>query len=155
MLKAMLGTDKNPGQFLIRLALGVVMLPHGAQKVLGWFGGPGYATTLAQFVALGFPRWAVLLLMLTELGGGFFLLIGLLTRLWALAIGGAMVLCLWLNHVQHGFFMNWSGQQAGEGIEFHILLLAISLALALGGGGALSLDRRLAASRGRASSLSF
>lgn len=155
MLKAMLNTENNPAQMMIRLALGAVMLPHGAQKVLGWFGGSGYAGTLSQFLSLGFPRWAVIMLMVTELGGALFLVAGFLTRLWALAIGVAMALCLQMYHVQHGFFMNWGGQQGGEGFEFHILLLAIAMALVFGGGGALSVDRKLAGAQRRSGGLSF
>lgn len=149
MVKTLAATDSSPAQFLIRLALGVVIFPHGAQKVFGWFGGPGYAATVTAFSALGFPFWAIILLMVTEVCGSLLLVLGLFTRVWALAIGTAIAICLKMNHLQHGFFMNWFGQQQGEGYEYHILVLGIALALVLRGGGMLSMDRVLARDRRR------
>lgn len=149
MVKALLATDNSPAQLLIRLALGVVIFPHGAQKVLGWFGGPGYGATVTAFSAMGFPLWAIILLMVSEFGGSLFLVLGLYTRVWALAIGTAIAICLKMNHLQNGFFMNWAGQQRGEGFEYHILVLGIALALVVRGGGMLSLDRVLAKDRRR------
>jgi putative oxidoreductase len=149
MVKTLAATDNSPAQLLIRLALGVVIFPHGAQKVFGWFGGPGYGATVTAFSALGFPLWAILLLMVTEAGGSLLLVLGVFTRIWALAIGAAIAICLKMNHLQYGFFMNWLGQQQGEGYEYHILILGIALALVFRGGGMLSLDRVLARDRRR------
>ncbi len=149
MVKALVATDNSPAQLLIRLVLGVVIFPHGAQKVFGWFGGPGYAATVTAFSAMGFPFWAIIMLMVSELGGSLLLVLGLYTRIWALTIGTAIAICLKMNHLQHGFFMNWFGQQQGEGYEYHILVLGIALALVLQGGGMLSLDRVLARDRRR------
>jgi putative oxidoreductase len=136
-------TSNSPAQLFIRLALAVVMFPHGAQKVFGWFGGPGFAKTLQTFSGMGFPAWSTVLLMITETLGPLFLAFGLLTRLWALAIGTSITICMSLYHVQHGFFMNWFGKQQGEGIEYHILVIGIALALVVSGGGMLSVDRYL------------
>ena len=149
MVKILAATDNSPAQFLIRLALGVVIFPHGMQKVFGWFGGPGYSATVTTFSAMGFPLWAILLLMVSEVLGSLLLVFGLLTRVWALAIGAAIAICLKMNHLQYGFFMNWFGQQQGEGYEYHILVLGIALALVFRGGGMLSLDRVLARDRRR------
>ena len=149
MVKALLATDNSPAQLFIRLALGAVIFPHGAQKVLGWFGGPGYGATVTAFSAMGFSHWAIILLMVSELGGSLFLVLGLYTRVWALAIGTAIAVCMQMNHLQHGFFMNWFGQQQGEGFEYHLLVLGIALALVVRGGGMLSLDRVLARDRRR------
>ncbi|MFA7348626.1 MAG: DoxX family membrane protein, partial [Desulfurivibrionaceae bacterium] len=77
MLKLLAATDNSPAQFLIRLALGVVIFPHGMQKVLGWFGGPGYSATVTAFSAMGFPLWAILLLMVSEVFGSLLLVLGL------------------------------------------------------------------------------
>ena len=136
-------TSNSPAQLFIRLALAVVMFPHGAQKVFGWFGGPGFAKTLQTFSGMGFPAWSTVLLTITETLGPLFLAFGLLTRLWALAIGTSITICMSLYHVQHGFFMNWFGKQQGEGIEYHILVIGIALALVVSGGGMLSVDRYL------------
>jgi putative oxidoreductase len=119
------------------------MFPHGAQKVLGWFGGPGYDKTLEMFAKLQFPEYAVILLMISEFAGSICLIAGLFTRIFALAIGTSMTICAAMNHVQNGFFMNWMGNQKGEGFEFHILVAGIALALVVKGGGAFSADRRL------------
>ena len=137
-------TSNNSAQLIIRLALAVVIFPHGAQKVFGWFGGPGFSKTLEVFSSMGFPTWSTVLLMITETLGSLFLAFGVLTRLWALAIGTSITICMSMNHVQHGFFMNWLGKQQGEGIEYHILVIGICLALVVSGGGMLSADRHLA-----------
>lgn len=143
MFKKFLKTDNSPAQLFIRLALGVVMFPHGAQKVLGWFGGPGFTKTLQVFAGMGFPDWSVVALMGVESLGAVLLVFGFLTRLWAIGIGASLTLCMFLSHVQHGFFMNWFGQQQGEGFEYHLLVIGICLALLIKGGGALSVDRKL------------
>jgi putative oxidoreductase len=143
MFREFLKTDNSPAQLFIRLALGVVMFPHGAQKVLGWFGGPGITKTLQAFAGMGFPAWSVVVLMGIEFLGSALLVFGFLTRLWAVGIGAGITICMFLNHVQNGFFMNWLGQQKGEGFEYHILVIGICLALLIRGGGALSVDRSL------------
>jgi putative oxidoreductase len=141
MFKAFLRTDNSPAQLFIRIALGVVILPHGAQKVLGWFGGPGIEKTLQAFAAMGFPTWATGCLMVLETLGAVMLILGFMTRLWALGFGVTLSLCMYLNHLQHGFFMNWFGTQKGEGFEYHLLVIGICLALLLRGGGMISVDR--------------
>ncbi|MBP1741978.1 MAG: hypothetical protein H6Q48_4271 [Deltaproteobacteria bacterium] len=143
MFNEFLRTDNSPAQLFIRVALGVVMFPHGAQKVLGWFGGPGITKTLQAFAGMGFPQWSVVALMGVESLGAMLLVFGFLTRLWAIGIGASITICMFLSHVQHGFFMNWFGQQQGEGFEYHLLVIGICVALLLKGGGALSMDRKL------------
>lgn len=143
MAHLLLRSNDSPAQMIIRLALGIVMVPHGAQKILGWFGGLGFEKTLQAFSQMGFPVWMTVLLMLIESLGALLLIAGFLTRLMALGIGTAMAVCMLKYHVAHGFFMNWFNQQKGEGIEFHILVLGITLALFIKGGGMLSVDRYL------------
>jgi putative oxidoreductase len=144
MLKALFRTDGSKGTIFLRLALGVVMFPHGAQKVLGLFGGPGYEKTLAMFATTThFPVYAIILLMITEFAGSICLIAGFCTRVFALATGTSMAICAYMNHLQNGFFMNWMGNQKGEGFEFHILVVGIALALVVKGGGAFSIDRRI------------
>jgi putative oxidoreductase len=144
MFKQIVSTDNSPAQLFIRLALGVVMVPHGFQKVFGWFGGMGFDKTIHAFAGMGFPAYATVILMLVESLGALLLIAGFLTRVWALGIGMAMTVCMFMNHVQHGFFMNWFNQQKGEGFEYHVLVLGITLALLIKGGGMLSVDRALA-----------
>lgn len=145
MLKALVRTDNNKASIFLRLALGIVMFPHGAQKVLGLFGGSGYEKTVEMFTTkMHFPVYAVILLMITEFLGSLCLISGFFTRVFALAIGFAMAVCAYGNHLQNGFFMNWMGIQKGEGFEFHILVVGIAFALAVKGGGAFSIDRIIA-----------
>jgi putative oxidoreductase len=150
MFKALLKTSASPALLVIRLALGIVIFAHGAQKVLGWFGGAGYAQTVEIFTKkLMFPEWIVLLLMTIEFLGSLGLIMGLLTRLSALGIGIAMTACANLYHAQNGFFMNWYGQQQGEGIEYHILVLGMCLALLVQGGGSWAADSVIFRGRSR------
>jgi len=143
MFKAFLRTDNSPAQLFTRIALGAVILPHGAQKVFGWFGGQGMEKTLQAFAAMGFPTWATGCLMVVETLGAVLLILGFITRLWALGIGVSISICMYLNHLQHGFFMNWFGAQKGEGFEYHLLVIGICVALLIRGGGMISVDRGL------------
>jgi putative oxidoreductase len=126
---------------VLRLGLGVVMLPHGLQKTLGLFGGPGFGAAL-QFLsnAAHLPTYVAVLPILAESLGALLLIVGLLTRLAAFAIAVDMLVAALLVHVPNGFFMNWTGQQKGEGFEYHILAIAIGLALVIAGAGRYSLD---------------
>jgi putative oxidoreductase len=134
----------------IRLALGIVVFAHGAQKVLGWFGGAGFGKTIEIFtMQLGYPLWIVLLLMFIEFGGSIGLMLGLMTRLSALGIAASMIVCAYQSHIQNGFFMNWFGQQAGEGVEYHLLVLGMCFALMAQGGGNMAMDRALPHTRRR------
>ncbi len=141
-------TDNDISSLLLRLILGVVFFPHGAQKALGWFGGHGFSGTLQFFTqGMGIPYSLALLVIAAEFFGSLALIAGFLTRMAALGILSVMLGAIYNVHWQHGFFMNWSGQQAGEGFEYHLLAIGISLALMIRGGGAASIDRAIAANR--------
>lgn len=143
-----LATDQSWTQLVLRLALGLVMLPHGAQKVLGWFGGPGFSATLASFTEkMHLPAPLAILVILVESAGALGLVLGLLTRLCALGVLCDMVGAVLLVHWPNGFFMNWMGTQAGEGFEYHLLAIGIALALVLRGGGRWSADLALCGTR--------
>lgn len=130
---------------LLRLTLAVVMFPHGAQKVLGWFGGAGFTQTLQSFTQRqGIPVVFAILAMAAEFLGPLGLAIGLLTRVAAFGIACEMGVAIALVHAPNGFFMNWSGTQRGEGFEYHLLVLGMALALMIRGAGAWSLDGVLA-----------
>ena len=129
----------------VRLILGLVFLAHGCQKVLGWFGGEGYAQTINYFTQhLGIPEALAGIAVWTEFAGGIALIIGFITRVAALAVGIEMIEAAAMVHVQNGFFMNWFGTQRGEGFEFHLLVLALSATLVAKGAGAFSVDRAVA-----------
>lgn len=137
--------------FVQRIALALVMLPHGAQKLLGWFGGYGFSGTMGFFTdTMHIPAPVALLVILGESIGAVTLALGLGTRLSAFGISAIMLGAMLTSHAQHGFFMNWFGNQQGEGIEFHLLALALALPLVIWGGGRHAVDslvqRRLGAS---------
>jgi putative oxidoreductase len=139
-------TSGSVGPLVLRVFLAVMMFPHGAQKVLGWFGGAGFTSSMAFFTGkMGIPAVFACLAILTEFLGPIALLFGFLTRVAAVAIGFDMLVASILVHIHFGFFMNWSGKQKGEGIEFDLLLWAIALALIIQGAGAFSLDRVISA----------
>jgi len=137
-------TDGTVVPLILRLTLAVVIFPHGAQKVLGWFGGHGFKGTLAFFKSQGIPAPLALLVFAAEFLGPIGLALGLLTRLAAFGIACVMLGAMLTVHKQHGFFMNWFGNQQGEGFEYHLLALGFALALIVGGAGVWSLDAYLA-----------
>jgi putative oxidoreductase len=127
---------------ILRITLGVVMFPHGAQKLLGWFGGQGFYATLNGFAAnLHIPVALTLLVIAAESFGSIGLILGCFTRLGAFGILCNMTGAIFLVHLPNGFFMNWFGKQKGEGFEYHLLAIAIAAALLLAGGGRYSVDR--------------
>jgi putative oxidoreductase len=136
----LLETDGTLVPFILRLTLAVVMFPHGAQKVLGWFGGHGLSGTIGYFKSQGVPVPLALLAIAAEFLGPFGLLAGLLTRVAAFGIACVMLVAILTVHAKVGFFMNWFGTQKGEGLEYHLLALGIALALILGGAGLWSID---------------
>jgi putative oxidoreductase len=143
LLLRTLATTANGSGTLARLVLAAVMFPHGAQKLLGWFGGYGFAGTLGFLTGkIGMPKPLAASVILIEFFAPLFLLVGLGTRLAALGIGAIMIGAIATVHAPNGFFMNWSGSQAGEGFEYHLLALALVGVLLLQGAGRLSLDRR-------------
>ena len=139
-----LQTSDHGTGLILRLTLAAVMFPHGAQKALGWFGGYGFSGTLSFFTdSVGLPWLLGFGIIALELLGPLFLLAGLATRALALGFVGLMIGAIVTTHAAHGFFMNWFGAQAGEGFEYHLLVIGIALALALGGAGRASVDRWL------------
>jgi putative oxidoreductase len=144
-------TDRSVTLLFQRLVLALVMLPHGAQKTLGWFGGHGFEGTMGFFTGtLGLPAALALLVILGESLGALALLAGGFTRLAAFGIAATMVGAVAMAHLANGFFMNWSGQQAGEGFEYHLLALALAVPLVVRGGGLFAVDSWLARWFGRA-----
>lgn len=144
MLKKLFQTDNDIATFILRILLGIVFFPHGMQKLFGWFGGYGFSASLDAFTKMGIPAFFAFLAIIAEGFGWLGLITGLLTRVAAFAIAVEMVVAALMMHVQNGFFMNWFGNQKGEGIEYHILVVAIGLALMIRGGGRWSIDHAIA-----------
>ena len=144
-MKAFFQTDESWTGLILRLTLGLVMLPHGAQKLLGLFGGFGFDGTLGFFTEkMGIPWIIAFLIIMGESFGSLGLIVGFLTRFSAASIGVIMLGAITLVHWPNGFFMNWFGKQAGEGYEYHLLVLGIAIALTILGAGRWSVDQQIA-----------
>ena len=145
MLKKLFQTNDEAAMLILRLLFGLVFFPHGMQKLLGWFGGYGFAGTFDMFTTkMGIPAVFAFLAIIAEGLGPLGLITGLLTRVAAFGIAVEMAVAVYLLHWQNGFFMNWFGNQKGEGFEYHILVIAIAIVLIIKGGGKWSADRAIA-----------
>ena len=146
MLSKIIRTEQDKVATFLRITLGAVMFPHGAQKMLGWFGGYGLEGTMNFFtIQMGIPAFFAFLAILAEFAGALGLITGLLTRVAALGIASVMIVAILTAHLSNGFFMNWYGNQKGEGFEYHLLALGIAFAVLVKGGGAYSFDSKLSA----------
>ncbi|EPG66948.1 DoxX family protein [Leptospira wolffii] len=144
MLETLLATSNDIAPLVLRLTLGLVIFPHGAQKLLGWFGGYGFKGTYGYFTqSAGLPGIIAFLVIIGESLGSVALILGLVTRFSAISIGIIMLGAALLVHKEHGFFINWFGAQKGEGYEFHLLAVGAAITLGITGGGAYSLDQIL------------
>lgn len=139
-------TNNGWDSLILRVGLGAVIFPHGAQKLLGWYGGFGFAGTMGFFTEQMHLPWLVaFLVIMGESLGSLGLIAGFLTRFTALSLAVIMVGAVVTTHLPNGFFMNWFGKQAGEGFEYHLLVITMSVVLLITGAGRWSVDRRIAA----------
>jgi putative oxidoreductase len=144
MIRKLIATDNDSATAMVRLVLGVIFFAHGAQKMLGWFGGYGFTGTMGFFTGvLHIPAVFAFLAIAAEFFGGLGLIFGLFTRVASLGVFCNMIVAIAMVHGRFGFWMNWTGAQKGEGYEYHLLLLAASAFLMIRGAGAASLDRLL------------
>jgi putative oxidoreductase len=145
MLEKWFVGKENWAPLPMRVSLGVIFFAHGAQKVLGWFGGYGWHGTMQYFTqTLGIPAPLAAVAFLTELLGSLALLLGFGTRWAALLLTGEMTVAALKVHLAHGFFLNWiNAPNAGHGIEYNLALIGATLALVITGSGRLSLDATL------------
>lgn len=142
-LRSFVATGDSFAPTFLRLALGIMMFPHGAQKLLGWFGGFGFAGSMNYFTGTVGTPWLVgFLVILGEFFGPVLLILGLGTRFAATCLAIIMLGAAWQLRA-NGFFMNWFGNQKGEGIELFILVIGIAVSLVVSGGGKWSLDSAL------------
>jgi putative oxidoreductase len=147
MLAYLFHTSPDWIETLIRITLGVVFFAHGAQKLLGWFGGAGFRDTMRtmhQFLRLPIPL--AFLAIATEFFGGAGLIVGLLSRVAALGIAVTMVVAIFMVNGRYGLFLNWFGDRKAHGFEYHLLVIALAAVIIARGSGSLSLDRLLYAS---------
>lgn len=147
MFRKLLSTSNDPTLTLLRLTAGVVFFAHGAQKMLGWFGGYGFHGTMGFFTQeMHIPAVLALLAICAEFFGGLGLIVGFLSRIAAFGVLCNMVTAVLLIHHNYGLFMNWGGDQKGEGFEYHLLAIAVMLAIIIKGAGAYSVDYMLSRS---------
>jgi putative oxidoreductase len=139
-LARLMRTTPDPLLLVARVVLGVVMFAHGSQKVFGLFGGGGLDGAYAFFAGFGIPSWLATLGIIAEFGGAIALLLGVLGRVAAAGLIVNMLVAVTVVHGRFGFFMNWGGQQGGEGIEFHLITIALLLTILVRGSGPLSID---------------
>lgn len=143
MLDKFFATRDDLGLLVARLALGIVILPHGLQKTLGLFGGAGFSGTMGFFTQQGIPSVIAFLIIIAESFGALGLIVGFLSRLAAFGISLVMLGAIFMVHLPNGFFMNWFGTKQGEGFEFHIIAIGLGLVVLIGGGGTWSVDKLL------------
>lgn len=143
MLRRLMLTDDDISRAIVRLFLGLVIFPHGAQKMLGWFGGGGFSGTMQGMTGMGLPAVIVFLVIVIEFFGSLGLIVGFLGRVAAFGVLCVMLGAIFTAHLQNGFFMNWMGNQKGEGFEYHLLAIGMALAVIAKGSGAYSVDRSI------------
>lgn len=144
MLRKIVNTDNDFTLTVIRLVLGLIFLAHGGQKTLGWFHGQSFGATMTMFTqGMGIPAPLAFLAIMAEFAGGIGLIVGFLGRIASVGIICNMLVAIFMVHNKFGFFMNWFGNQQGEGYEYHLLAIALAFVILVKGCGALSIDRAL------------
>ena len=142
LVQKLLRTHPNIGFSSARLTLGLVIFPHGAQKLLGLFDGYGYAATMESFTGqMGLPSIVPFSVIMIEFFGSICLILGLFSRFWALSLIGMFMGIIFTTQLEHGFFMNWFGNQAGEGYEYSLLVIGLALTILVNGSGKWSIDQ--------------
>ncbi len=144
MKERLFKTDNSWTPFIGRVLLAIVIFPHGAQKLFGWFGGYGFTGTMGYFTdSVGLPWIIGFIVIMMESLGAIALLLGVATRLMAIGYTILAMGIVFTSHIQYGFFMNWFGNQGGEGFEYFLLWIGLTVSLIFSGGGRVSLDRYL------------
>jgi len=140
-MEILFATEPLFSLLIVRVVLGVIFFAHSAQKVLGWYGGPGLQKTVGYFTSMGMPAPLAYLVCFIEFLSGIGLVVGFLARLCGLGVAVVMIGAMATVHWQHGFFLNIELKPGkGHGIEYNLALLAMGLAVLISGAGALSID---------------
>ena len=138
-------TNNDWTGLVTRLSIGLILFPHGAQKMLGIFGGYGFSGTMGFFTGTMHLPWLIgFLVILIEFIGSLSLIAGFASRLWSALVIIEMLGAVVTTHLKNGFFMNWAGTQKGEGYEFHLLIIGLALATLINGSGKFSADEKIA-----------
>jgi putative oxidoreductase len=136
-----LHTNESLAAMIVRIVSGIILFPHGAQKLLGWFGGYGFSGTMDYFTGTaGLPWLIAFLVIIIEFFGALALIFGFATRIVAAGVISLFAGIIFTSHLQNGFFMNWYGNLKGEGYEYHLLVIGMAIALLVSGAGRWSVD---------------
>lgn len=142
MRQKIFNTNNDWTGLVTRLTIGLIIFPHGAQKVFGWFGGPGFTNEMKFLTETLQLTWLIaFLVIIIEFFGAISLIIGFASRLWCIAMIILFTGIIFTEHASNGFFMNWFGTQKGEGYEYHLLVIGLSLSTLINGSGKYSIDR--------------
>lgn len=129
---------------ITRLTLGIVLFPHGAQKLLGIWGGYGFNGTMGFLTdTMNLPWLIAFVVIVIEFFGSLSIIIGFASRFWSALTIILFLGIIFTSHLDNGFFMNWSGNQPGEGYEFHLLMIGLSIATLINGSGKYSMDNAI------------
>jgi len=140
-MNKILHTNESLAAMIVRIVLGIILFPHGAQKLLGWFGGYGFSGTMDYFTGTaGLPWLIAFLVIIIEFFGALALIFGFATRIVAAGVISLFAGIIFTSHLQNGFFMNWYGNLKGEGYEYHLLVIGMTIALLVSGAGRWSVD---------------
>lgn len=149
MKEQIFSTNNDWTGLVTRLTIGIVLFPHGAQKMLGIFGGYGFSGTMEFFTKTMNLPWVIgFAVIIIEFIGPLSLIVGYAGRIWSALIVVLFIGIIFTSHLEHGFFMNWFGNQKGEGYEFSLLMIGLAIATCINGSGRYSVDGLLYPSRG-------
>lgn len=140
ILEKLTSSEPSATPLILRITFAVVLWPHGAQLLLGYFGGPGYSNSMAMFSLFGLPGIISFLVIFLQFFGSLFILTGFFIRITALASIVLFIGMIVKAHLSFGFFMDWTGTSKGEGFEYQILVIGILLSLVVKGAGTYSID---------------
>ena len=141
MKNIIFNTNNDWTGLITRLSIGLILFPHGAQQMLGIFGGNGFTGTMAFLTNTMHLPWLIAFVVITiDFFGSIFLVTGFASRLWSIAIVVIFIGTIFTAHIGNGFFMNWYGTQKGEGFEYALLVIGLSIATLINGSGKYSID---------------
>jgi putative oxidoreductase len=141
MKEKIFNTQNDRTGLVTRLTMGIVLFPHGAQKMVGAFGGYGFSGTMGFFTeTMNLPWIVAFMVIVIEFFGALSLIAGFAGRIWSALTIVLFIGIIFSSHLEYGFFMNWFGNQQGEGYEFHLLMIGLAIATLINGSGKYSTD---------------
>ena len=137
-------TNNDWTGLVLRLIMAIVMIPHAIQHTVGGLGGYGYTGVMGYFTqSLHIPWLIAFSVIAIEVVTPVLLISGLASRICSALLIILMIGIIFSSHVQFGFFINFLGNQKGEGYEYHLLYIGLALATFINGSGKFSVDQRI------------